>query len=67
MKQDHQGHVRHIHDDARPNYGRAFAIGIGVNLAYLVGEAIAGIVSGSLALLADAGHNLGARRLAPSP
>jgi cobalt-zinc-cadmium efflux system protein len=59
MKQDHQGHVRHIHDDAHPNYGRAFAIGIGVNLAYLVGEAVAGIVSGSLALLADAGHNLG--------
>src|SRR5262249_7831762 len=36
-----------------------FMIGIAVNLAYLGGEAVAGIVSGSLALLADAGHNLG--------
>ena len=41
------------------NYGRAFAIGIALNLAYVGGEAVAGIVSGSLALLADAGHNLG--------
>jgi cobalt-zinc-cadmium efflux system protein len=40
------------------NYGRAFAIGIAANLAYLGGEAVAGIFSGSLALLADAGHNL---------
>ena len=41
------------------NYGRAFAIGIAANLAYLGGEAVAGFFSGSLALLADAGHNLG--------
>jgi cobalt-zinc-cadmium efflux system protein len=40
------------------NYGRAFAIGIAANLAYLGVEAVAGIFSGSLALLADAGHNL---------
>ena len=64
MKQDRQGHARHLHDHANPNYGRAnygrvFAIGIGVNLAYLGGEAVAGVVSGSLALIADAGHNLG--------
>ena len=30
-----------------------------VNLLYVAGEAIAGLASGSLALLADAGHNLG--------
>ena len=30
-----------------------------MNLAYVGGEAVAGILSGSLALLADAGHNLG--------
>src|SRR6266478_4863447 len=59
MEQDHRGHARHLHDHDHANYGRAFAIGIGVNLAYLGGEAVAGIVSGSLALLADAGHNLG--------
>jgi cobalt-zinc-cadmium efflux system protein len=49
----------HSHGHAQVNYGRAFAIGIALNLAYVVGEVIAGIVSGSLALLADAGHNLG--------
>jgi cobalt-zinc-cadmium efflux system protein len=64
MEQDRQGQAHHLHDHAHPNhgranYGRAFAIGIAVNLAYLGGEAVAGIVSGSLALLADAGHNLG--------
>src|SRR5215470_9605138 len=52
-----QNHGTHSH--AAPNYGRAFAIGIALNLAYVVGEAVAGVVSGSLALLADAGHNLG--------
>jgi len=40
------------------DYGRAFAIGIALNLLYVVCEAIAGIISGSLALIADAGHNL---------
>jgi cobalt-zinc-cadmium efflux system protein len=54
---DDHSHHRHGHPQA--NYGRAFAIGIAANLAYLGGEAIAGIFSGSLALLADAGHNLG--------
>jgi cobalt-zinc-cadmium efflux system protein len=39
--------------------GRVFAIGIGLNLAYVAGEIAFGLVSGSLALLADAGHNLG--------
>jgi cobalt-zinc-cadmium efflux system protein len=59
MEQDGRNHTHHSHDPAPLNYGRAFAIGITVNLAYLGGEAVAGIVSGSLALLADAGHNLG--------
>src|ERR1700732_3066763 len=53
---DHHSHHRHGH--ARVNYGRAFAIGIAANLAYLGMEAIAGVFSGSLALFADAGHNL---------
>src|ERR1700730_4060653 len=53
---DHHSHHRHGH--AQGNYGRAFAIGIAANLAYLGVEAIAGVFSGSLALLADAGHNL---------
>jgi cobalt-zinc-cadmium efflux system protein len=53
---DHHSHHRQGH--AQVNYGRAFAIGIAANLAYLGVEAVAGIFSGSLALLADAGHNL---------
>jgi len=47
---------RHLH--VQFDYGRAFAIGIALNLLYVAGEAVAGILSGSLALLADAGHNL---------
>src|ERR1700730_6237964 len=49
----------HRHTHAGLDYGRAFAIGIALNLVYVLGEAIGGIFSGSLALLADAGHNLG--------
>lgn len=52
-------HSVHAHSHAAPDYGRAFAIGISVNLAYLIAEAGFGIAAGSLALLADAGHNLG--------
>jgi cobalt-zinc-cadmium efflux system protein len=51
-------HSHHRHGNSPVNYGRAFAIGIAANLTYLGGEAVAGIFSGSLALLADAGHNL---------
>jgi len=56
----HAGHHKH-HGPAsgRDGYDRAFALGIGLNLAYLAAEAGFGIYSGSLALLADAGHNLG--------
>jgi len=41
------------------DFGRAFAVGIGLNLAYVAVEAGYGLAAGSLALLADAGHNLG--------
>jgi cobalt-zinc-cadmium efflux system protein len=59
MTDNHQGHHHERHGHGEINYGRAFAIGIAANLAYLGGEATAGVLSGSLALLADAGHNLG--------
>ena len=58
MNHDHQSYPHAVLGRALPGYGRAFAIGIAVNLAYVGAEAVAGIVSGSLALLADAGHNL---------
>ncbi|MET0271774.1 MAG: cation diffusion facilitator family transporter, partial [Phenylobacterium sp.] len=53
---DHGGHGHHHHAPA--DMGRAFAIGVGLNLAFVLAEAGAGLWSGSLALLADAGHNL---------
>jgi cobalt-zinc-cadmium efflux system protein len=59
MEQPHQSHGHHYHGLARQNYGRAFLVGIALNLLYVAGEAVAGVLSGSLALLADAGHNLG--------
>jgi cobalt-zinc-cadmium efflux system protein len=48
----------HSNAHAPLDYGRAFAIGITLNLVYTAGEAVAGVISGSLALIADAGHNL---------
>jgi cobalt-zinc-cadmium efflux system protein len=60
MEHDHPGRAAgHSHAHAHPDYGRAFAVGITLNLVYVAGEAIAGVLSGSLALIADAGHNLG--------
>lgn len=47
------------HQHVPANFGKAFAIGIALNLAYVIGEAFYGVVAHSLALLADAGHNLG--------
>jgi cobalt-zinc-cadmium efflux system protein len=41
------------------SFGTAFAVGIALNLAFVVVEAIFGFLTDSLALLADAGHNLG--------
>lgn len=41
------------------SYTKAFAIGVGLNAAYIVVEVVAGLMSNSMALLADAGHNAG--------
>jgi cobalt-zinc-cadmium efflux system protein len=46
------------HDHAPRRFDRAFAIGIGLNLAFVAVEAYYGWKIDSLALLADAGHNL---------
>jgi cobalt-zinc-cadmium efflux system protein len=51
-------HHQHPHTHAPKNFDRAFAIGIGLNLAYVGIEAWYGWKVDSLALLADAGHNL---------
>ena len=53
------GHAHgHGHSHAPADFGRAFAIGIILNLAFVIVEAAYGFISGSMALLADAGHNL---------
>ncbi len=51
-------HHHHHHSHGASTHGRAFAIGVGLNLAYVLVEAGFGFATGSLALLADAGHNL---------
>jgi cobalt-zinc-cadmium efflux system protein len=53
----HHGHD-HGHHHGPASYDRAFAVGIGLNLFYVVAEVAAGLWTGSVALLADAGHNL---------
>jgi cobalt-zinc-cadmium efflux system protein len=52
-RHDHGGHAHGLRD-----FGSAFAIGAALNVGYVALEATFGILSGSLALLADAGHNL---------
>lgn len=58
----HHGHSHgggHGHQHHAPaDFGRAFAIGAGLNIAFVAVEAAAGLMTGSLALVADAGHNL---------
>ena len=46
----------HAHSPA--NYNRIFVIGVGLNVVFVAVEAVFGFALGSLALLADAGHNL---------
>lgn len=48
----------HHHHHSRPDYGRAFLVGVVLNVAFIIIEVVYGILSGSLALLTDAGHNL---------
>lgn len=47
----------HGHEHGPSNYGRAFAIGITLNLGFVLAELVYGILAHSVALLADAGHN----------
>ena len=58
MANPHHHTHDHGHSHAPANYNRAFAIGIALNVVYIIVEATYGIITDSLALLADAGHNL---------
>lgn len=49
----------HAHSHSGPrDYNKAFAVGVVLNLAFVAIEATYGFVANSLALIADAGHNL---------
>ena len=49
----------HSHSHAPASFGRTFALATALNLALVIGQAVFGFLANSLALLADAGHNLG--------
>lgn len=64
---DHAGHAHghghghshglgHVHAPA--SFGRTFQVAIAINIAIVIMQAVFGIRAGSVALLADAGHNL---------
>lgn len=55
---DH-GHGSHGHSHAPKDFGFAFALGTGLNIGFVLIEAIAGFFANSMALVADAGHNFG--------
>src|SRR5258708_5255321 len=50
--------MSHGHNHSPASYGRAFAIGVILNLCFVIVEGIYGRLSHSLALMADAAHNL---------
>lgn len=56
MAHDHQHGPRGL---AAGHLNRAMAIGVGLNVAFVAVELAAGFMAGSLALVADAGHNAG--------
>lgn len=51
-------HSAHTHPPPPAAWDRAFALGIALNLGFVGVEAATGILANSVALLADAGHNL---------
>ena len=52
------GHAGHSHGMAADADARYLAVALGLIAAFMVGEVIAAVASGSLALFADAGHML---------
>ena len=57
MSHDH--HHQGPHGLAAGQFDRAMAIGVGLNVVFVAVELAAGFLAGSLALVADAGHNAG--------
>ena len=61
-KHDHEhnnhDHGGYAHSHAPASFDRAFLIGITLNTGFVIAEATYGVLANSLALIADAGHNL---------
>ena len=55
----HGNHGHHHTPPAAGGHGTAFAVAAALNIAFVAAEVVAGLASGSMALLADAGHNFG--------
>lgn len=51
-------HGMHRHSHPPPDNNTAFAVGVSLNLGFVVAEVFYGLSAHSLALLSDAGHNL---------
>ena len=51
--------MTHSHLSVPENFGAAFAIGIALNIAYVIAQIVFGVLAHSLALVADAAHNFG--------
>src|ERR1700680_4475124 len=54
----HEHNDQHGHSHAHANFGRTFAIGVMLNVALVALQFAYGIIGNSMALIADAGHNL---------
>src|SRR5215813_15553350 len=55
---EHADHDHHGRAHAAASFGMAFAVGIGLNLTFVVVEFGYGVLANSVALIADAGHNM---------
>ncbi len=57
-----EAHTQYVHTHSHahvvPDHSRAFAVGVALNVLYIIVEVVAGVVANSTALFADAGHNL---------
>ena len=60
MPYDHShSHAHHHHDHTPDHFGWTFGLATALNIALVIGQVWYGLAANSLALLADAGHNLG--------
>lgn len=54
----HHGHGHPAHSPSPGGFGRAFAVGVALQSAFVLAEVILGLTANSLAVLSDAGHNV---------